>query len=213
MAQLELGAYRRLAQGPMGRLTLPPHHLLTHGVVVGMTGSGKTGLLFVLVEEALRSGVPVLMVDLKGDLPNLALSFSDFGPEPMRPWAESLRLPTDPRSAEQVAAELADTRRRGLTAWGVTEQHVRSYNAATEVRILTPGSTAGEPVHLLSALERPAAAWKAAGNGAAWKAGGDGVARRAAGHGVAWKEGERGNTAALPAATGQAPDESAPSSP
>ncbi len=58
MAKLELGAYRRLAGGSMGRLSLPPHHLLTHGVVVGMTGSGKTGLLFVLVEEALRSGVP-----------------------------------------------------------------------------------------------------------------------------------------------------------
>jgi polynucleotide 5'-kinase involved in rRNA processing len=32
--------------------------LLTHGVVVGMTGSGKTGLVTVLAEEALRAKVP-----------------------------------------------------------------------------------------------------------------------------------------------------------
>ena len=32
--------------------------LTTHGVIVGMTGSGKTGLGIVLVEECLAAGVP-----------------------------------------------------------------------------------------------------------------------------------------------------------
>jgi DNA helicase HerA-like ATPase len=64
---------------------MPAHHLLTHGVVVGMTGSGKTGLLVVMVEEALRAGVPVLMIDVKGDLPNLLLSFPSFAPSPLEP--------------------------------------------------------------------------------------------------------------------------------
>ena len=44
--------------------------LTTHGVIVGMTGSGKTGLGIVLIEEALRAGVPTLLIDPKGDLTN-----------------------------------------------------------------------------------------------------------------------------------------------
>ena len=56
-------------------LDIPPHHFVTHAVCVGMTGSGKTGLAIGLVEEALRSRVPVLMIDVKGDLANLGLLF------------------------------------------------------------------------------------------------------------------------------------------
>src|SRR5215475_5969657 len=69
-------------------LHLPARHLVTHGVVVGMNGSGKTGLLTVLIEEALQQGVPTLVVDVKGDLPNLLLAFPSFDPEPMKPWME-----------------------------------------------------------------------------------------------------------------------------
>jgi DNA helicase HerA-like ATPase len=50
---------------------VPAHHLVTHAVVVGMTGSRKTGLLTVMVEELLRASVPVLAIDVKGDLPNI----------------------------------------------------------------------------------------------------------------------------------------------
>jgi len=76
---LQLGVARALdGRGAPSPLTIPPHHLTTHGVVVGMTGSGKTGLLMVLVEEALRARIPVLMIDVKGDLPNLLLAFRDF---------------------------------------------------------------------------------------------------------------------------------------
>jgi len=159
MPELKLGAWRTLDGRSGGDMLLPGHHLLTHSVVVGMTGSGKTGSLFVLVEEALRSGIPVLMVDLKGDLPNLALTFPDFGHEPMLPWAENLMAPNDARSIDQVAAELAAQRARGLSLWGITEQDVLDYNQATSVRIMTPGSSAGELVHLLSALERPSQRW------------------------------------------------------
>jgi DNA helicase HerA-like ATPase len=31
-----------------------------------MTGSGKTGLTTVLVEEAMSTGIPVLVIDVKG---------------------------------------------------------------------------------------------------------------------------------------------------
>src|SRR5262245_59132836 len=70
-------------------LALPAHHLVTHGVIVGMTGSGKTGLVTVTIEEALRAQVPVLVIDVKGDLPNLLLAFPSFAAEELAPWVES----------------------------------------------------------------------------------------------------------------------------
>ena len=54
--------------------------LTTHGVVVGMTGSGKTGICISLLEEAALDGIPSIIVDLKGDLSNLFLQFPDLGP-------------------------------------------------------------------------------------------------------------------------------------
>src|SRR5437899_3651235 len=87
-----LGAWRRLDGERGGNvLRLPAHHLVTHGAIVGMTGSGKTGLLTVFIEEALRSGIPTLVVDVKGDLPNLSLSFPSFAPEAFLPWEPTAR--------------------------------------------------------------------------------------------------------------------------
>ncbi|HEX5583193.1 helicase HerA-like domain-containing protein, partial [Gaiella sp.] len=60
--------------------------LTTHGVIVGMTGSGKTGLAVVLIEEALRAGIPAFVLDPKGDMTNLALVFPDLAPASFRPW-------------------------------------------------------------------------------------------------------------------------------
>lgn len=65
----------------------------------------------------------------------------------------------DPRSVEQVARELAGSRRRGLDGWGITPEHLRQYNQPTRLRVLMPGSSAGDQVHLLSALERPSERW------------------------------------------------------
>src|SRR6187431_2357487 len=96
---------------------LPAHHLVTHGVIVGMTGSGKTGLITVLVEEALRTKVPVLMIDVKGDLPNLLLAFPSLAPEFVLPWVEAAMVPGDERDPTEVARLAAETRRERLAAW------------------------------------------------------------------------------------------------
>ncbi|RYE82653.1 MAG: DUF853 family protein, partial [Myxococcales bacterium] len=138
---------------------LPAHHLVTHGVVVGMTGSGKTGLLTVMVEEALRSRVPVLVVDVKGDLPDLLLAFPSFDPAPFVPWAASSRTPGDERSPADIAVQLAAQRAKGLRAWGLDEPAVAAFDAGIDVRVLTPGSSGGEGLHMLSSLERRSPQW------------------------------------------------------
>src|SRR5512133_1346396 len=74
--------------GVGGKAEMPASHLITHSVIVGMTGSGKTGLVTVMVEEGLRAKIPTLIIDVKGDLPNLLLSFPRFDPGDLVPWVE-----------------------------------------------------------------------------------------------------------------------------
>src|SRR5574338_794311 len=77
---------------PKSRKTLPDpllydsKDMTTHGVCVGMTGSGKTGLCIGLLEEAAIDGIPALAIDPKGDLSNLLLTFPDLRPEDFAPW-------------------------------------------------------------------------------------------------------------------------------
>jgi hypothetical protein len=137
-------------------MRLPAHHLVTHGVVVGMTGSGKTGLVTVLIEEATRNRIPVLVVDVKGDLPNLLLRFRDFSPAPLVPWIEGTTLEEDTAA---LAAKLAEERRVGITAYGLTPADVRAFADDVHVRVITPGADAGELLHVLSALERRSSRW------------------------------------------------------
>src|SRR5436190_15532228 len=54
--------------------------LATHAVIVGMTGSGKTGLGISLLEEAAIDGIPAIAIDPKGDLGNLMLAFPELRP-------------------------------------------------------------------------------------------------------------------------------------
>lgn len=155
-----LGGARPLqGRAPLTAYHLPAHHLVTHGVVVGMTGSGKTGLLFVMLEEALRSGVPALIIDVKGDLPNLLLNFPSFDSTAFLPWVESVAAATDHRPHDEVARELANEREQGLSSWGIGEPELAAYEKSTHVRVITPGSTAGEGLHVLSGLERSAERW------------------------------------------------------
>ena len=160
--RLRLGVGRaldgaRAADG--GAFEVPPHHLTTHGVVVGMTGSGKTGLVTVLAEEALGAGIPVLVVDVKSDLPNLLLAFPSFDVAHVRPWAEASRAPGDSRSVDEIANAMASARKAELEAWGIDEAYLKAWHSRTAIRVVTPGSTAGESLHLLSSLERRNARW------------------------------------------------------
>jgi DNA helicase HerA-like ATPase len=154
------GAWRSLRNTQGGpALRLPAEHLVTHAVVVGMTGSGKTGLLTVLIEEAAKAAVPTLVIDVKGDLPNLLLAFPDFDPARLEPWLEMDREGAATEEIAACARELAEQRRVNLGEWQIGEAELKAYSAGTEVRVLTPGGSAGEPLHMLSSLERRSARW------------------------------------------------------
>jgi hypothetical protein len=128
-------------------------------VIVGMTGSGKTGLVTVLVEEALRAEVPVLVIDIKGDLPNLALAFPSFDPSLMAPWVEAAARDEDGVADAPIVARAIEDRRAGLAKSGIGEAELADFGARTHVRVITPGSSAGEGLHLLSSLERRSPRW------------------------------------------------------
>jgi len=158
---LRLGGTRPLdGSGETEHLRISPDDLATHGVIVGMTGSGKTGLAMVMVEEALRAQVPVLMIDVKGDLPNLFLSFPSFAPEHFAPWldASDVRRAGVPRDA--LAERLARERATSLAEWKIREADVRAFADSIAPRLITPGTHAGEMLHVLSSLERPTTLWQ-----------------------------------------------------
>ena len=92
--------------------------LVTHGVCVGMTGSGKTGLCLSILEEAAIDGVPVIAVDPKGDLGNLLLTFPDLAPEDFRPWVNEDDARRKGVSVDQFAADQAAKWKHGLAEWG-----------------------------------------------------------------------------------------------
>lgn len=156
---LYLGAEHVGSDHANKKFLLPAHHLVTHGVVVGMTGSGKTGLVTVMVEEALRAQIPVLAIDVKGDLPNLLLAFPSFATEHVTPWALGMRAAGDQRSVDAIASEIAGKRQHGLQAWGLQEADLAAFRAGVDLRVITPGSTAGEPLFVLSSLERRSPLW------------------------------------------------------
>ena len=157
---LVLGGARPLdGAGASGRYELDPDDLSTHAAIVGMTGSGKTGLLMVLVEEALRARVPVVMIDVKGDLPNLGLTFPNLTTEEFRPWIDEAAAARKGQTPDVFAAETASTWRAWLADWQLGPAEVKALQSAIALRVLTPGTRAGEPLHVLSALERPSPLW------------------------------------------------------
>ena len=129
--------------------------LTTHAMMVGMTGSGKTGLAMALLEEAAIDGVPSLLIDPKGDLGNFLLQFPDLLPEDFRPWVEESDASRKGLSPDEYAAKTAETWRQGLAQWGQDPSRIRRLKEAAEVSVYTPGSTAGRPLQILRSFDAP----------------------------------------------------------
>lgn len=134
--------------------------LTTHAVVVGMTGSGKTGLCVGLLEEAALNGVPALMIDPKGDLTNLLLHFPNLEPADFRPWVNPDAARKDGKTVEEAAAETAAMWQKGLADWGIEPARIRALADSVQFTIYTPGSTAGVPLSVLASLGAPGVPWQ-----------------------------------------------------
>lgn len=132
--------------------------LTTHAVIIGMTGSGKTGLGIGLIEEAALDRVPVIAIDPKGDLGNLLLTFPELKPSDFRPWINERQAADRGITADELAQDQAELWRNGLAEWGQDGARIARLRASAETAIYTPGSTAGRPISLLQSFAAPAAA-------------------------------------------------------
>ncbi|MEM9188577.1 MAG: DUF87 domain-containing protein [Myxococcota bacterium] len=129
--------------------------LTTHAMVVGMTGSGKTGLSIGLLEEAALDGVPAICIDPKGDLGNLALTFPELRPEDFRPWIDEGAAARVGETPDEHAASVAARWERGIESFGQSRERIQRLKDAAEVRIYTPGSSAGIQLSALRGLSAP----------------------------------------------------------
>jgi len=134
--------------------------LTTHGVVVGMTGSGKTGLCIDLLEEAALNGIPAIMIDPKGDITNTLLHFSELRPQDFAPWVNADEARREGKTIQEAAGDTADMWKNGLESWGIGRERIAKLGESAHFGIYTPGSDAGLPVSILASLQAPPIPWE-----------------------------------------------------
>ena len=145
---------------PDAQTTYDPSDLTTHGVIVGMTGSGKTGLGIIYLEEALRNNIPTIVIDPKGDMTNLLLTFPNLSPQDFRPWIDEAAAAKDGKTPDDEAADEAAKWTKGLASWGLSGDEIGAMRVESDMAIYTPGSTAGIPLNVIGNLEVPDLSWE-----------------------------------------------------
>jgi hypothetical protein len=138
-----------------GLLLYDSKDLTTHGVIIGMTGSGKTGLGVALLEEALIDKIPIIAIDPKGDLTNLVLNFPQLRAEDFRPWINEQDALKAGLTPDQFATQQAELWRKGLGGWGQDPERIARLKAAADFAVYTPGSSAGLQVSVLRSFAPP----------------------------------------------------------
>jgi uncharacterized small protein (DUF1192 family) len=133
--------------------------LTTHAVCVGMTGSGKTGLCIDLLEEAAIDNVPALLIDPKGDITNLLLTFPELRPEDFKPWVNVDDARRKGLTIDEFAAKQAELWRNGLAQWGQDPTRIKMLKDSADFKIYTPGSDSGLPVSILQSFAAPPLNW------------------------------------------------------
>ncbi|MDP2052258.1 MAG: DUF853 family protein [Acidobacteriota bacterium] len=129
--------------------------LVTHGVIVGMTGSGKTGLGIDLIEEAAIDGVPVIAIDPKGDLGNLMLTFPGLSAAEFTPWVNPDEARRAGLSPEAFGAAEAARWAKGLAEWGQDGARIARLRDAAQFALYTPGSSSGRPLSIVQSFAAP----------------------------------------------------------
>ncbi len=132
-------------------------NMTTHSVIVGMTGSGKTGLGIALLEEAIMDNIPSIIIDPKGDMGNLLLTFPRGAAKDFAPWIDPAEAARKEMTLEQFAEKTAASWQQGLASWGQGLDRISRLRSKTEMTIYTPGSSAGVPVSVLTSFQAPAA--------------------------------------------------------
>jgi hypothetical protein len=157
LGQFYLGKRYDVAQkAPLEELVLyDAKDLTTHAVCVGMTGSGKTGLCLSLLEEAAIDSIPALIIDPKGDLGNLLLTFPDLKPGDFQPWLDPGDATRKGLTLDQLAEQTAKQWREGLAAWGQDGERIRKFREAVDVAVYTPGANTGLPLTVLRSFTAP----------------------------------------------------------
>jgi hypothetical protein len=152
-----LGRSYDLAQGKAKEdlILYDSKDLVTHAVCVGMTGSGKTGLCISLIEEAAIDGVPAILIDPKGDLGNLLLTFPQLRGEDFLPWINLDDARQKGLSPQDYANQQAEMWRKGLASWGQDGARIQRLRDAADFAIYTPGSNAGIPISILKTFSAP----------------------------------------------------------
>ncbi len=129
--------------------------LVTHAVCVGMTGSGKTGLCIGLLEEAAIDGIPALVIDPKGDLSNLLLTFPKLKGQDFEPWVNEDDAQKKGFSTAEYAQQEAEKWKKGLRSWKQSGERIKRLRETADFAIYTPGSTAGLPISILKSFSAP----------------------------------------------------------
>ena len=129
--------------------------LTTHGVIVGMTGSGKTGLGVTLLEEAAIDGIPAIIIDPKGDMGNLLLNFPKLRPKDFEPWIEKEQAARKGMTPAEYAQKTAATWKKGLAGWDQSPDRIQRLADACDRVIYTPGSSAGLPLAIIKSMAAP----------------------------------------------------------
>ncbi|MHA2500154.1 MAG: helicase HerA-like domain-containing protein, partial [Candidatus Hodarchaeales archaeon] len=145
-----------LGRTEKGNFTMDPTTLVTHVLVLGASGSGKTVMCKAIVEEALQQQVPVIAIDPKGDIAGLGMGFERLEHEIVAKLAES-EANDRGKPVEEVTSDLIDLYGSNLQKfYGDTyEAALKSYANAVSVVIITPKEPAGVQISLIPDFDRP----------------------------------------------------------
>jgi hypothetical protein len=129
-------------------------YLNTHAAIIGMTGSGKTGLGVGLIEEAAIDNIPSIIIDPKGDMGNLALTFTQMQPSDFKPWIDESDAANKGLSIDEMAEQTAAMWKSGIQSYGQSLERVKRLHDVP-LNIYTPGSSAGLGINILGSFDAP----------------------------------------------------------